>query len=140
MPNMTQTISMSRGRTAIEHDLREYVPHNVNADMTKYNKVLVNELNGRTLAEYTNDYMKPYIEFYNSKQRRSDRKKSFDYASDYIKEQNNMASARQSYTAGKLAYEYVIQFGDHESMDVNDVVANPGFRSLSYLTRRRILT
>lgn len=125
MPNMTQTISMSRGRTAIEHDLREYVPHNVNADMTKYNRVLVNELNGRTLAEYTNDYMKPYIEFYNSKQRRSDRKKSFDYASDYIKEQNNMASARQSYTAGKLAYEYVIQFGDHESMDVNDVVANP---------------
>ena len=124
MPNMTQTISMSRGRTAIEHDLKEYVPHNVNADMTKYNKVLVNELNGRTLAEYTNDYMKPYIEFYNSKQRRSDRKKSFDYASDYIKEQNNMASARQSYTAGKLAYEYVIQFGDHESMDVNDVVAN----------------
>ena len=82
-------------------------------------------MNGRTLAEYTNDYMKPYIGFYNSKQRRSDRKKSFDYASEYIQEQNNMASARQSYTAGKLAYEYVIQFGDHESMDVNDVVANP---------------
>ena len=124
MPTMNQTISMSRGRTAIEHDLREYVPHNVDADMTKFNKVLVNELNGRSLAEYTNDYMKPYIEFYNSKQRRSDRKKSFDYASDYTEEQNNMASARQNYTAGKLAYEYVIQFGDHQSMDVNDVVSD----------------
>lgn len=121
MPAKQQTVSMSRGKTAIEHDLREHSPNNVDASMTIYNEVLIDELGGRSLAEFTNDYMKQYIEEYNNKQRRSDRKKSFDYAADYIKEQYNMEKSRQNYTSGKLAYEYVIQFGDHQTMDINEV-------------------
>ena len=78
MPEIKQTISVSRGKTAIEHDLREHTPNNVDASMSKYNVVLINELGGKSLAEYTNEYMKPYIEEYNKKQRRSDRKKSYD--------------------------------------------------------------
>lgn len=124
MPEIEQTISVSRGKTAIEHDLREHTPNNVDASMSKYNVVLINELGGKSLAEYTNEYMKPYIEEYNAKQRRSDRKKLYDYASDYITEQNNMQTARQNYTAGQLAYEYVIQFGDHSSLDVNEVISD----------------
>ena len=124
MPEIKQTISVSRGKTAIEHDLREHTPNNVDASMSKYNVVLINELGGKSLAEYTNEYMKPYIEEYNKKQRRSDRKKSYDYASDYTEEQNHMQTSRQNYTAGQLAYEYVIQFGDHNSLDVNEVIAD----------------
>ena len=122
MPASAQTVSVSRGKTAIEHDLREYTPNNVDPSMSIYNAVLINELGGKTLAEYTNEYMKSYIEEYNAKQRRSDRMKSYDYAADYIEEQNNMQKSRQNYTAGQLAYEYVIQFGDHQTMDVNEVV------------------
>lgn len=124
MPEIKQTISVSRGKTAIEHDLREHTPNNVDASMSKYNVVLMNELGGKTLAEYTNEYMKSYIDEYNKKQRRSDRKKSYDYASDYIEEQNHMQTSRQNYTAGQLAYEYVIQFGDHNSLDVNEVISD----------------
>ena len=128
MPASAQTVSVSRGKTAIEHDLREYTPNNVEASMSKYNVVLIDELKGKTLAEYTNEYMKPYIEEYNAKQRRSDRMKSYDYAADYIEEQNNMQKSRQNYTAGQLAYEYVIQFGDHQTMDVNEVIKKPKLR------------
>lgn len=133
MPAKEQTVSVSRGRTVIEHDLRDYTPNNVNGLMTPFNVVLINELGGRTLAEYTNDYMKPYIDEYNAKQKRSDRKKSYDYASDYIEEQNNMQASRQNYKAGRLAYEYVIQFGDHQTMDVNEVVKDEKLR-------KRVLT
>lgn len=122
-----QTISMSRGRTAIEHDLRVYKPNNVDSSMTQYNRVLVNKLGDKTLAEYTNEYMKPYIDEYNKKQRRSDRKKSYDYATGYVEEQNRMQTTRQNYTAGQLAYEYVIQFGDRNSMSVKEVVEKPFF-------------
>ena len=128
MPASAQTVSVSRGKTAIEHDLREYTPNNVEASMSKYNVVLIDELKGKSLAEYTNEYMKPYIEEYNAKQRRSDRMKSYDYAADYIEEQNNMQKSRQNYTAGQLAYEYVIQFGDHQTMDVNEVIKKPKLR------------
>lgn len=128
MPASAQTVSVSRGKTAIEHDLREYTPNNVDPSMSVYNAVLINELGGKSLAEYTNEYMKPYIEEYNAKQRRSDRMKSYDYAADYIEEQNNMQKSRQNYTAGQLAYEYVIQFGDHQTMDVNEVVKKPKLR------------
>ena len=128
MPASAQTISVSRGKTAIEHDLREYTPNNVEASMSMYNVVLIDELNGKSLAEYTNEYMKPYIEEYNEKQRRSDRRKSYDYAADYIEEQNNMQKSRQNYTAGQLAYEYVIQFGDHQTMNVNEVVKDNELR------------
>lgn len=99
------------------------------ADMTQFNVALVNVLTGRTLAEYTNDIMQPFIEEYNAKQKRSDRKKSFDYSSDYEKEQLNMQKSRQNYTAGRLAYEYVIQFGDHQTMNVNDVIKNDSLRN-----------
>lgn len=128
MPASAQTVSVSRGKTAIEHDLREYTPNNVDPSMSIYNAVLINELGGKSLAEYTNEYMKPYIEEYNAKQRRSDRMKSYDYAADYIEEQNNMQKSRQNYTAGQLAYEYVIQFGDHQTMDVNEVIKKPKLR------------
>ena len=128
MPASAQTVSVSRGKTAIEHDLREYTPNNVDPSMSVYNAVLINELGGKSLAEYTNEYMKPYIEEYNAKQRRSDRMKSYDYAADYIEEQNNMQKSRQNYTAGQLAYEYVIQFGDHQTMDVNEVVRKSKLR------------
>ena len=128
MPASAQTVSVSRGKTAIEHDLREYTPNNVEASMSMYNVVLIDELKGKSLAEYTNEYMKPYIEEYNAKQRRSDRMKSYDYAADYIEEQNNMQKSRQNYTAGQLAYEYVIQFGDHQTMDVNEIIKKPKLR------------
>lgn len=124
MSAVAQTVSVSRGKTAIEHDLREYTPNNVNEGMTLYNVVFINELGGRTLEQYTNEYMKPYIEEYNSKQKRSDRMKSYDYVSDYMQEQLNRAAKQQHYTPGAIAYEYVIQFGDHQSMNVNEVVAD----------------
>ena len=58
MPASAQTVSVSRGKTAIEHDLREYTPNNVEASMSIYNVVLIDELKGKSLAEYTNEYMK----------------------------------------------------------------------------------
>ena len=54
MPASAQTVSVSRGKTAIEHDLREYTPNNVEASMSIYNVVLIDELKGKSLAEYTN--------------------------------------------------------------------------------------
>lgn len=128
MISREQTVSMSRGRTAIEHDLRIYSPANVDASLTKYNVVLVDELKGRTLEEYTNEQMKPYIDEYNSKQKRSDRKKSYDYVADYIAEQNNKQVKRQGYKAGQIAYEYVLQFGDRTSFSTKEVVADSNKR------------
>ena len=51
MPASAQTVSVSRGKTAIEHDLREYTPNNVDPSMSVYNAVLINELGGKSLAE-----------------------------------------------------------------------------------------
>lgn len=41
MPASAQTVSVSRGKTAIEHDLREYTPNNVDPSMSVYNAVLM---------------------------------------------------------------------------------------------------
>lgn len=100
--------SMSRGKVAYKHDIRKSYKENIDQSLSKDNIVLVDNLNGMTVAEYTNAKMQPYIDEYNAKQKRSDRKIDTDYVTYF----NNLAKSKR----GELAYETVHQFGDRDNL------------------------
>lgn len=104
-------VSFSVGKVAYAHDVRESncpLPKNVSQQLVCENVNLVDKLNGKSIEDYTNDRMRPYIDEYNAKQRRNDRKIKGEYV-DYWNNLNDKGK-------GQLCYEAVIQFGEHESL------------------------
>ena len=55
--------SFSTGHVAYYHDIREGNPPKiVDPALSRYNCVLVDELHGRTIEQYTNERMQSYID------------------------------------------------------------------------------
>ena len=104
--NMQVAVSMSVGRVAQMHDMRKSLTPNVDASLSQDNLVLMNRLRNRSIEEYTNQRMQQYIDEYNSKQKRADRKINTDYVTYFNSQKNH----------GQLAYEVVIQFGEHDTL------------------------
>ena len=106
--------SMSVGRLAPMHTLgkknvRE-LSKNVTPELIKDNVILVDELREKTIEEYTNDHFQPIIDQYNEKQKRNDRKIKTPYV-EWHKNNGNLSQGKVS-----LAYECVIQIGEHDSL------------------------
>lgn len=106
--------SMSVGRIATKHTLGidgiRQLSKNVDPNLTRDNVILADELRGRTIEEYTNETFQPAIDEYNAKQKRNDRKIKTPYV-DWHKNNGNLTQGKMS-----LAYECVIQIGEHESL------------------------
>ena len=106
--------SISVGRVARQHTLglngiRE-LSRNVDPTLTRDNIILVDELHGRSIEQYTNETFQPAIDEYNAKQKRKDRQIKTDYV-EWHKNNGNLTQGKLS-----LAYECVVQIGDHSSI------------------------
>ena len=106
--------SMSVGHLAPKHTLgldgvREQA-RNVSPELTKDNVILRDELKGKSIEDYTNERFQPVIDEYNKKQKRNDRKIKTPYV-EWHKNNGNLSQGKVS-----LAYECVIQIGEHESL------------------------
>ncbi len=101
-------VSFSVGHLAYAHDIRKTHTANVDTTLSNDNVVLIDRLQGRTIEEYTNEKMQPYIDAYNAKQKRSDRKINEPYCSYF----NSISSKKR----GQLAYEAVMQYGEHDNI------------------------
>lgn len=87
----------------LEHNNRDFLPHNVDAARTPDNVTYIN----RDLRELYDELFDDALEEYNQKQKRADRK-IWDYY-DHIKK------GKQE----KLFYELVVQFGDEKTCGLN---------------------
>jgi len=102
--------AFSHGRVAVQHDFRLVESRNVNPNYIRYNEVLVDELQGRDIEQYINEYMQPTINEYNAKQKRNDRKINEPYC-NYWKNNGKLNKG-----ATTLSYEAVISIGEHETL------------------------
>ena len=105
---------MSRGRVAPHHDGRKYIPKNADIILQKNNTVI---LKCDSVRDKINDFFHDTIEQYNSKQKRKDRQKDFDYYTALVE-------GREGYGKGDAqeqpVYEYVIQIGDNNTNGVTN--------------------
>ena len=104
---MEISASFSFGRVAYHHDVREgALPKNVDPSLTHSNVVLIDNLHGRTVEEYTNEKFQPVIDAYNK-----GKKPCLQIKSTY---------SEWHFTKGKskcpLVYEAVAQLGDHPTL------------------------
>lgn len=125
---MTRRISasVSLGSVAYKHDIRESHRANVDTELSINNVILednLKEYDGATTQEkieaYTNATMQPYIDEYNARQKRADRK-----INNYIEHYNSQKGNKP-----KLAYEIVMQMGSHEDIG-KEVYENKNIRAL----------
>lgn len=129
---MAMTVSMSVGRVAVLHDVRKEISANVDVSLCHQNEVFIDKLAAHRydIEAYTNATFQPYIDEYNRKQTRENRKKDKPYV-DYIKEENAklLQKAEENKQKGikvatrkptKLCHEYVLQFGNREDNGVTN--------------------
>lgn len=125
---MALTISLSKGKFAPFHDMRiGEIPHNVAPELTHQNCVFIDKLKAFNydIEYYTNAKFQPYIDDYNSKQTREERRKTKTYV-EILKEENDklIKKAEANKEVGKktsvrkptpIVVEYVAQFGNCET-------------------------
>ena len=104
------TISVSQGRVAQQHDRRDYTPKNAARGIEKNNVSIVQS--DDEIAAF-NDFFEPYISAYNAKQKRANRKKSFDYHGEIIERR---AKSKDPDHEVKPFYEYVVALGDRNGV------------------------
>lgn len=97
------SVSFRIGDGIIEHNNREFLPQNVDANRTPDNVTYIN----RDLRELYDEFFDDALKEYNQKQKRTDRK-IWDYY-DHIK------NGKQE----KPFYELVVQFGDEKTCGLN---------------------
>lgn len=108
--------SFSTGKIAYEHDIRKgESPNNVDRERIKDNVILIDNLQGRTIEQFTNDEMQPYINEYNSKQKRADRKINTTYT-EWHKNNGRYTQNARTLEDIKFAYEAVLCYGNHEDL------------------------
>ena len=101
--------SFSTGHTAYKHDIREgQIPKNVDQSLSHYNLVLVDKLQGKSIEEYTDEKMQPYIDEYNAKKKRPCLRINKSYSEWHKTESKNKTCP--------LVYEACVQIGDHETL------------------------
>jgi len=129
---MGMTVSMSVGRVAIGHDIREEISANVDVSLSHQNEIFIDKLKeyNHDVEAYTNAKFQPYIDEYNEKQKREERRKDKPYV-EYIKAENEklLQKAQENKAKGlnvttrkptKLVHEYVLQFGNREDNGVSN--------------------
>lgn len=99
-------VSFSTGRVAYKHDIRDTISPNVNKDLINDDLILEDNLHGKSIEEYTNEKFQPYIDEYNLKQTRENRKIKKTYC-EYLKSQKQPP---------KIAYEAVMQYGESTTL------------------------
>ena len=101
-------------KTAEHHDRRDYTPPNAEYGLHERNVTILNHADH---VQAFNDFFAPAIDRYNAKQKRADRKKSYDYYHDLI-------NGKEGYGRGKKRehpiYEYVIQIGNRNDNGITD--------------------
>lgn len=117
MSNTKQRASFSRGKIARVHTLRLFrqAPDNVDKNRIKDNVIFIDNLQGRTIEEFTNDEMQQYIDEYNSKQKRADRKITEPYT-EWHKNNGQLMQHVKDKDSVEFAYEYVLCYGNHEDL------------------------
>ena len=123
---MAMTVSISKGRTAILHDLREEVSANVDRNLIYKNEIYINELEqfNNNLVAYTDAHFQPYIDEYNEGKKTC--RQIHESYTDHIAKENEklIAKAKENKEKGvkasvrkptQLAHEYVLQFGNRET-------------------------
>ena len=107
MSNGKYSISVAQGRVAHEHDDRDYTPKNADWSLRNRNVVIKKSEDYQSVF---NDLFRDSLAEYNAKQKREDRKKSYDYYSEI---ENGKGHE-------KPIYEYVLQIGNHDTLGVTD--------------------
>ena len=106
--------SISMDKPAPRHDFRiGQIPNNVDPNLIRNNIVLVDNLKGQTIKEYTNKKMQKYIDEYNEKQTRENRKIKCSYTDWHMKDKNMMKGVPDGQEPD-WAYEFVLCYGNHE--------------------------
>lgn len=148
---MAKTISMSVGRVSILHDIRQEISPNVDPTLSHQNRIFIDKLAefNYDIEAYTNAKYQPYIDEYNARQTRENRKKTKPYT-ELIAEENEklIQKAEDNKRKGikmslrkptKLVHEYVLQIGDRESDGVSSVNTDiNAHRELAYRTIKEI--
>ena len=113
---MEMSGSFSRGRVSYEHDVRITKTKSVDEKRTCDNLVIEDNIGEfvkqgmsqkKAIEAYINQEMQPFIDEYNAKQKREDRKIKVPYC-EYWKTNDKI-------NQGKMMYEFVGQIGEHET-------------------------
>lgn len=124
---MSKTISMSVGRLAPLHDVRQDISANVDSRLTYRNTIFIDKLADYdySIEAYTDAKFQNAIDEYNRKQVRECRKKKKTYTElladenkkliEKNKQNREKGIATSTRKPTKLAHEYVIQIGDRIS-------------------------
>ena len=116
---MKVAAGMSVGRLAPKHSLDidgiRAISPNVTPSLIKDDMVIIDRLkrpdgSHMTIEEYTDQHFQPYIDQYNSKQRRKDRQIQTGYC-EWHRSNGNLSQGK-----GELAYEAVLQYGSHDDL------------------------
>ena len=116
---MKVAASMSVGRLAPKHSLDidgiRAISANVTPEIINYDVVIIDRLkrsdgSHMTIEEYTDQTFQPYIDQYNSKQRRKDRQIQTGYC-EWHRSNGTLSQGK-----GELAYEAVLQYGSHDDL------------------------
>lgn len=109
--------SFSTGKLARVHTLRlsEKLPDNIDKDRVKDNVILVDELKGRTIEEYTNDEMQIYIDEHNKQQKKKCRRITEPYT-EWHKNNKLLTQNAKTKEDVKFAYECVWCYGNNEDL------------------------
>lgn len=114
--NKEYTISNTAGHCSEEHSRRSYIPFSADKILAGYNVVIFDCGDDR---QHLNDMARPYIQEYNNRQKRRDRKK--DYENDYV---SALEDGRACYGKGvrkeKPFHHDVIQIGNREDFGITD--------------------
>lgn len=103
------------GKVALNHNRFEQSRKehpSVEPTLTKDNVILIDEIGAKTEEEYINEYMQPFIDEYNNKQKRKDRKINENYVDYWRKSEQHNKSGCKS----QMMYEFVLQVGNHKSI------------------------
>ena len=114
--NKEYTISNTSGHCSEEHSRRSYIPFSADKVLTDCNVIIYDCGNDR---QHLNDKARPYIQKYNSRQKRNDRKK--DYEDDYVAAlEDGRACFGKGDKKEKPFHHDVIQIGNREDFGITD--------------------
>ena len=123
---MSMTVSVSKGRTSILHDVRKEISANVDVNLTEGNEIFIDELAEykHNLVAYTDAHFQPYIDEFNEGKKPS-RQIQETYTEHLAKENEKLIKkAEENKKNGvkssvrkptQLAHEYVPQSGNRDN-------------------------
>lgn len=108
--------SFSTGKITPIHDFRNgLIPNNVDRERIKDNVILIDNLHGRTIEQFTNDEMQKYIDQYNEKQKQKCRRIEVPYT-EWHKSNGLYTQNAKTVEDIKFAYEAVLCYGNNEDL------------------------